>query len=170
MAKKTSLRDFQAYLADRLSTAAQGGRAASWLGVQAGERAWLVDLADGGEIIQTPLLTPVPLTKSWFAGIANIRGSLHSVVDFSAFCGGRPSAVNSNSRLLLIGSKFGSNAALIVTQMLGLRNPDQFKASSNDPDLPAWGVQCYEDSQGKRWHKLSVRELLADDRFMNIGA
>jgi twitching motility protein PilI len=38
MAKKTSLRDFQEYLAARLTTAAQGRGALSWLGVEAGER------------------------------------------------------------------------------------------------------------------------------------
>lgn len=170
MAKKTSLRDFQHYLAGRLSTAAQGGRAASWLGLRAGEQNWLIDLADSGEIIQAPQVSPVPLTQSWFAGIANIRGTLFAVTDLSAFCGGRPSSINTDSRLLLVGSKFGSNASLLVSQMLGLRNPEDFTASPGDPAQPGWGAQCYEDRQGKRWHKLSVRDLLADDRFMNIGA
>lgn len=170
MAQKTSLRDFQHYLAGRLSSAAQGGRAASWLGLQAGDQAWLVDLADSGEIIQAPQISPVPLTLPWFSGIANIRGNLFAVADFSAFCGGRPSAINASSRLLLVGSKYGSNAALLVTQMLGLRNPDDFTPADSDSTLPAWGCHCYEDRQGKRWHKLSVRELLADNRFMNIGA
>lgn len=170
MAKKTSLRDFQTYLAGRLSTAAQGGRAVSWLGVQAGEQFWLIDLADSGEIIQAPQVTAVPLTQPWFAGMANIRGSLYAVADFSAFCHGRPSAINASSRLLLVGSKFASNAALLVTKMLGLRNPDDFTPAESDATLPLWGSYCYDDRQGKRWHKLSVRELLADDQFMNIGA
>ena len=170
MAKKTSLRDFQHYLAGRLSSAAQGGRGASWLGLRAGDQHWLIDLADSGEIIQAPQVSPVPLTQAWFAGIANIRGNLFAVTDLSAFCGGRPTSVNADSRLLLVGSKFGSNAALLVTQMLGLRNPEDFTASASDADLPEWGQQCYEDRQGKRWHKLSVRDLLADDRFMHIGA
>lgn len=88
MAKKTSLRDFQAYLAGRLTTAAQGRSASSWLGVRAGEENWLIDLSDSGEIVQALKLTAVPLTRPWFAGIANIRGSLHAVADFSVFCGG----------------------------------------------------------------------------------
>jgi twitching motility protein PilI len=169
MAKKTSLRDFQEYLAGRLTTAAQGDRAVSWLGLQAGEQHWLIDLADSGEIIQAPQVTPVPLTQPWFAGIANIRGSLHAVADFSAFTGGRPSPINPNTRLLLVGTKFGSNAALLVSKMLGLRNPDDFTPLANDPALPAWGTRCYQDRQGTHWHRLSVRELLADHQFMNIG-
>ena len=46
MAKKTSLRDFQAYLAERILGAAQGRGASSWLGVQAGDDNWLIDLSD----------------------------------------------------------------------------------------------------------------------------
>ncbi len=169
MAKKTSLRDFQAYLAGRLTTAAQGRGASSWLGVQAGDENWLIDLADSGEIVQALKLTAVPLTRPWFSGIANIRGSLHAVADFSVFCGGAPTPRNNNTRLLLIGSKFGANAALLVTRMLGLKNPEDFSSEPADPAAPAWGAARYTDNQGGVWRKLSVRDLLADDNFMNIG-
>ena len=169
MAKKTSLRDFQAYLAERILGAAQGRGASSWLGVQAGDDNWLIDLSDSGEIVQAPKLTAVPLTRPWFAGIANIRGSLHAVADFSVFCGGAPTPRNNNTRLLLVGSKHGANAALLVTRMLGLKNPDDCAAAGADPAAPSWGAVRYTDSQGGVWRKLSVRDLLADNDFMNIG-
>jgi twitching motility protein PilI len=170
MAKKTSLRDFQQYLAGRLLGAAQGQAATFWLGVQAGEQNWLVDLSDCGEIVQTAKLTAVPLTKPWFAGIANIRGSLHTVADFSMFCGGAPTPRNASARLLLVGSKHGANCALLVTCMLGLKNPEDFTAGEVDPATPAWGALRFVDEQGNVWRKLSVRDLLIDNDFMNIGA
>ncbi len=169
MARKTSLRDFQAYLANRLSDAALGMGAASWLGVEAGGESWLVDLSDGGEIVQSSQLAPVPLTHPWFAGIANIRGNLHAVTDFSLFRGGPPIAHNANARLLLIGARHGVNAALLVSRMLGLKNPDDFTPQSADETMPAWGKARFADTHGNVWHKLSVRELLADQAFMNIG-
>ena len=169
MAKKTSLRDFQEYLAARLTTAAQGHGVLSWLGIQAGGEAWLLDLSDSGEIIQAPQLAPVPLTRAWFAGIANIRGNLHAVTDFSVFRGGVATPQNANARLLLIGAKHGSNAALLVSRMLGLKNPEDFTPAPPDATAPSWGGQCFADTQGKVWRKLSVRELLADPNFMNIG-
>ncbi len=169
MARKTSLRDFQEYLAARLVDAAQGHGAASWLGIEAGDEAWLVDLSDGGEIVQAPQLAPVPLTRPWFAGIANIRGNLYAVTDFSLFRGGVPIPHNSGMRLLLIGAKHGSNAALLVSRMLGLKNPGDFVAEAPQADDPPWCAQRYLDAQGKAWRKLSVRELLADHEFMNIG-
>jgi twitching motility protein PilI len=170
MARKTSLREFQEYLAGRLLGAAQGQHSASWLGVRVGDQDWLIDLTDGGEILQAPKLVPVPLTKASFAGLANIRGSLHAVTDFSVFCGGSPTPQNNNTRLLLIGSRYGSNAALLVTRMLGLKNPDDFTPQPADPDAPAWGAERFGSSDGAVWRKLSVRDLLADNDFMNIGA
>ena len=169
MAKKTSLRDFQEYLAGRLLGAAQGRGTSSWLGVQAGDDNWLIDLSDSGEIVQAPKLTVVPLTRPWFAGIANIRGSLFAVADFSVFCGGAPTPRNNNTRLLLVGGKHGANAALLVTRMLGLKNPDDFTAAVADAADPVWGAVRYKDSQGGVWRKLWVCDLLADNDFMNIG-
>jgi twitching motility protein PilI len=169
MAKKTSLRDFQEYLAGRILGAAQGRGTSSWLGVRAGDDNWLIDLSDSGEIVQAPKLTAVPLTRPWFAGIANIRGSLYAVADFSVFCGGVPTPRNNNTRLLLVGSKHGANAALLVTRMLGLKNPDDFVAAAADQADQAWGAARYTDGQGEVWRKLSVRDLLADNDFMNIG-
>jgi twitching motility protein PilI len=170
MGKKTSLSEFQAYLSGRLSHAAEGERRLSWLGMQAGDLLLLLDLADTGEIIQSPQIVPVPLTQAWFAGMANIRGNLFAVTDFSSFCGGRPEELKASSRLLLVGSKFGSNAALLVSRLLGLRNPENFTPVASPAARPAWQLACFDDQQGRRWHKLGVRELLADPHFMNIEA
>src|SRR5690348_11862161 len=117
--KKTSLRDFQQYLADRLKSAARGQVTSSLLGVKAGRENWLLELSDSGEIIQMPPLTPVPLTIPAFAGLANIRGNLYAVTDFSLFRSGEPTVLNAYTRLLLVGAKLGSNAALLVTRMQG---------------------------------------------------
>ncbi|MBE2258584.1 MAG: chemotaxis protein CheW [Candidatus Accumulibacter sp.] len=168
MTKKISLHDFQSYLAARL--AGTGDQtAAGLLGIQAGSEYWLLDLADSGEIVPLTPLTTVPLTRPWFAGIANIRGNLYSAVDFSAFLGKEPTPQNASSRLLLIGTRHGSNAALLVTRMIGLRNVEALNAEPSDPAAPAWAHESYSDNEGRRWKKLKVRELLADETFMDIG-
>jgi twitching motility protein PilI len=169
MSKKTSLRDFQSRLAERLASAAASRGALSWLGVEAGNEVWLLDLSDSGEIVQSPQLASVPLVQPWFCGIANIRGSLHAVTDFSVFRGGQSTVQNSNARLLLVGAKHGSNAALLVSRMLGLKKPEDFTPESQDVDAPVWARQRFADTQGKVWRKLSVRDLLVDQDFMNIG-
>ena len=168
MAKKGSLREFQAHLATRLAGANKQS-AAGLLGVQSGTDCWLLNLSDSGEIVPLAPLTSVPLTKPWFAGIANIRGNLYSVVDFSAFQGKEATPQNPSSRLLLIGTRHGNNAALLLTRMLGLRNMDDLTSVTAEPDAPAWANEAYTDNEGRRWKKLNVRCLLTDEDFMDIG-
>lgn len=168
MSKRSGLREFQAHLASRLA-GASGQSAAGLLGIQSGADYWLVSLADSGEIVPLPPLASVPLTKPWFAGMANIRGNLYAVSDLSAFQGKEPTPQNVSSRLLLIGTRHGNNAALLVTRMLGLRNADDLTPVPVEPDAPSWADEAYTDKEGRRWKKLKVRELLADESFMGIG-
>lgn len=170
MAKKISLREFQEHLAARLNVAAQGKASSALLGVQVGNDYWLLNLSDSGEIVPLPPLAPVPLTKPWFSGIANIRGNLYSVADFSALRGGEPTPTNSSSRLLLIGTRYGSNAALLVTRMLGLKNPETLTPTGSGEGKHPWEAEQLVDADGREWKKLNVRALLADPEFMEIGA
>ena len=71
--------------------------------------------------------------------------------------------------MLLIGTRHGNNAALLVTRMLGLRNIDDMTPAVPDADAPAWARQAFTDKEGRRWKMLDIRELLADERFMDIG-
>ena len=168
MAKKGSLREFQAHLAERLAGASEQS-AAGLLGVQSGADLWLLKLSDSGEIVPLTPLTTVPLTQPWFAGIANIRGNLYSVVDFAAFQGHPPTPQSASSRLLLIGTRYDSNAALLVTRLLGLRNIDDLTPAPAEPDAAPWAIEAYTDNEGRCWKMLDVRLLLADERFMEIG-
>ena len=180
MANKVSLRQFQQDLAQRLSSAKDEPASAARLGVQCGNAYWLIDLADAGEIVPVPELTPVPLTRPWFLGMANIRGSLFSVADFSAFSGGAPTPRGAENRLVLAGSRFGINAALLVSRMLGLRNPLQFEAASGGT-MAAWAGRQWQESgrdteQGggrsaaeRTWRELKVEHLVEDADFLNVG-
>ncbi len=167
MARKSSLREFQAHLAARLAGVGDQ-RAAGFLGVQSGADYWLIGLPDVGEIVPLPPLTGVPLTQPWFVGIANIRGNLHAVADFSAFRGKEATPRNATSRLLLIGTRHGNNAALLVTRMLGLRNIDDLTPAAADPEAPPWANEAYTDKEGRRWRELNIRRLFLDDTFMDI--
>ena len=86
---RSSLREFQERLARRLAEAA-GAERRGLLGFQCGSDNWLIRLAEAGEILPPPPLSAVPLTRPWFRGLANVRGSLYGVVDFAAFNGQPP--------------------------------------------------------------------------------
>lgn len=174
MAERISLREFQEGLVRRLTSAARGEDTRALLGVLSGGDHWLMNLSDAGEIVPLPQLTDVPLTKKWFAGIANIRGTLYSVVDFSGFRGGEPTLRNSDARLLLIGARHGTNSALLVSRALGLKNPESLEvvpAEKNQPDEDAkpWMGERYRDKQGTVWRMLRVKPLLGFPEFIDIG-
>lgn len=172
--KRISLREFQEGLVRRLTSAARGESSRALLGVLSGHDYWLMNLSDAGEIVPLPQLTAVPLTKKWFAGIANIRGTLYSVVDFSAFLGGEPTLRNSDARLLLVGARHGINSALLVSRTLGLKNPESLEASPPTEDRPEndtrpWVGECYRDKQGISWRVLRIKPLLGFAEFLDIG-
>jgi twitching motility protein PilI len=178
MATKVSLRQFQQDLAQRLSSAKDAPASSARLGVQCGKGYWLIDLEDAGEIVPVPELTEVPLTKPWFLGMANIRGSLFSVVDFSAFSGQEPTARSTDNRLVLAGSRFGINAALLVSRMLGLRSPRGFQSVPESAEAAAWAGQMWHEGGGasetmlqmRTWRELKMEHLVEDPGFLNVGA
>jgi len=169
MAKRISLREFQESLTQRLSSAQRGETARALLGIESGKDYWLLELSDSGEVVPLPPLTTVPLTKPWFAGIANVRGTLYSVVDFSAFRGGEPTRRNANARLLLVGARHGSNSALLVDRALGLRNVDELTPAPLPADAPPWSSERRSDSQGRNWTRVEIEALLDDPAFLDIG-
>lgn len=169
MAKRISLREFQQGLVERLTSAQRGEAPRALLGIQAGRDHWLLELPDTGEIVPLPALTPVPLTKPWFRGLANIRGSLYTVVDFSGFQGTEPTPVTSDARLVLANGRFGFSSALLVNRALGLRNLDQLELREQQADPRPWEGQHYSDNQGQVWKKLLIRELFTDPSFMEVG-
>jgi twitching motility protein PilI len=179
MAKRISLREFQQSLSERLLSARRGEGGQTLLGIESGAEdlpggsRWLVDLADSGEVVPLPQLTPAPLTKSWFAGIANIRGVLYSVVDFAAWRGGAPTPCNAQSRLLLVGARHGINSALLVRRSLGLRPQLAMHAvggaNAGGGETTHWLGGRFTDAQDITWTQLRIPALLADPDYLDIA-
>jgi twitching motility protein PilI len=168
MADRVSLRDYQRDLVERLRSTA-GGHIASKLGMQAGGESWLVDLADAGEVVPVPEISPVPLTRMWFKGVASIRGNLYSVVDFPAFLGGTAVTVGDQARLLLIGARFRMGSALLIDQSLGLRNPERLRLRAGAPRSP-WLRAEYDDVDGRVWKELDMAQLVRHPVFLMVAS
>jgi twitching motility protein PilI len=169
MAKRVSLREFQQGLVERLTSARRGEAARALLGVQAANDYWLLDLPDVGEILPLTALTAVPLTRPWFRGLANIRGTLYAVVDFASFQGAEPVALLPEARLLFANSRFGFQSALLVNRALGLRNPEQLDPRPDLVDPRPWVGEHYADTQGHVWKTLLIRELFGDPAFLDVA-
>jgi len=170
-AARLDLRSFQQELATRLASKTAAQVESSRLGIAAGDKRWLVRLADAGEVVAVPPIVAVPLTKPWFLGLANIRGNLHSVIDFPAFLGGPRVGAGSLARLILLAARGGADSiGIVVERVLGLRNLAQFTADDAAVPVASWQVASFRDADGCVWHEIDLALLARDPAFLQVSA
>jgi twitching motility protein PilI len=170
MARRTGLREFQLSVAERIRTASSRTAISSKLGFQVGAENWFVSLSQVNEVIPVPPIVTVPLTHSWFRGVSNVRGNLYSVLDFSAFKGGDITSPGAERRVILVSDRLVAGAGLLVSRMLGLRNPEQFTAAPRPADAPPWIAGAFTDAGATRWLELDLTALVREQRFLEVGA
>jgi twitching motility protein PilI len=149
MANREALRDLQSRLAGRLQAAP--GEIFPWAGVQ-----------------------PVPYTKPWFLGIANLRGTLAGVIDLASLLGhgvARSEPALAESSLLAFNAALEVNAALLVDRLQGLRSADAFVRTEAAPEhSPAFFGPVHIDEAGHRWQELQLQRLSQTSEFLSIRA
>ena len=169
MSKRVSLREFQEGLASRLKAAAGEAAPSARLGFEAGGERWLAKLDSSGEVLQVPEIQRVPLTRDWFLGVTNIRGSLYGVSDFGAFLGHAAAVRGPENRLLLVGQPFGVNCALLVSRLTGLRNLSDYTSEEPTGQRAAWSGSAWRDKDGQLWRELDAERLLQQREFLEIA-
>ena len=172
-ARRERLREFQSSLSERLLRAQSAPVASNRLGLQIGSSRILVDLVEAGEILVIPSITPVPLVKAWYRGIANVRGNLIGIVDLSLFAGGEATPLDQDSRVLTFGSELRFAGGILISRMLGLRNAADLQAASDDAATPSrfapWVRARRVDAQGLHWEELELAALIRDERYLRIA-
>lgn len=163
MSKRFNLREFQQQVLDRLQAQTAGDSRQSTLGIQLGQENWLVDMTDISEVMPMPPLTPVPLTKNWYCGVANVRGNLYSIIDLNTYTRQEATARDTHNRVMLLGQRFAFNTGLLVSRVLGLRNTEGWAQSEDN------GAISLRDPDGQIWHKLDIHQLLSQPEFLQIG-
>jgi twitching motility protein PilI len=176
MAKDSQLRDYQSSILARLEEAKKKGAetAAGYLGVVIGDRNVLVNLQEISETMPVEEIQAVPLVKSWFLGVANVRGVLYAINDLSQMIGQKMTTVSSNARLLLMSDAVASHVAFVVEKMIGLRRLDEMtvvkdrpQANSLQEELASICLrpEVYLDAENRVWHVLDCRQLVQSKEF-----
>jgi twitching motility protein PilI len=166
MAKKFNLREFQTTLSQQLQAAASRDNTGSRLGFRVGE----VSLSDTEEVIPVPPIVKVPGARRWFRGVANIRGNLFAVSDFSDFMEQGVTPEHADCRLLIPHHDFGVNAALLVRSTLGLKNINRYQLRSDRVAPHPWVVRHYADEAGSDWCDMDFGQLLGNPEFLKVEA
>lgn len=174
MANREALRELQHRLAERMQAAKREQRGQSWLAVECRGHGLLLPLEQAGEIFAPTALMPVPHTRDWFAGVANLRGGLHGVVDLARFLGLPDSSdgAREQSRLIAFSLALGLNCALLVDRLAGLRSAEQMHADTARADQarPAFASGRWLDESRRPWQALDLAALARDEQFLSIVA
>ncbi|QJE00602.1 chemotaxis protein CheW [Massilia forsythiae] len=180
-ARRTRLRRYQEQLLERVQAARTGsGARTHQLGVEIGGAAYLLDLAEAGEIVPVPVLSPVPLTRPWYLGLASIRGNLVGVVDLAGFfaerdADGAPAApaaaaaapIPASARIVTLAPGLGLPCGLLATRVAGLRQAADMRPLDAADDDGAGGRLV--DAGGKVWTPLALAALARDERFLQVA-
>lgn len=170
MSKRISIKEFQEALSEKLESAAATEPVSTVLGVLIGTERWLVNMADVGEVLQVPKITQVPLTHSWFLGMANVQGDLYGIADLAAYFGGVSTKVDQKTRILLVSPRFDVNSGLLVNRTLGIRNVSDFERIEDGNSSKLGVSSSYKDGQGQYWNELNLQDLVRDEEFLQVAA
>lgn len=124
------------------------------------------------EILNPPATTPVPGAKPWILGLANVRGSLMTVVDLAWYLTGMRTPVTAHSRLLSTSMQ-KAPLGLLIDEVLGQRHFIEGEASDSElAGSPVLGGLVRRKHQvGKEeWHELELDKLFSSQEFLNGAA
>ncbi|MCC2656589.1 MAG: chemotaxis protein CheW [Panacagrimonas sp.] len=152
---------------------AAGGRGQIWQGLafRQGERWMVTPKDDVREVIPPPRFTRVPNSKPWLAGVANVRGSLLTLVDLGLLSGGDGSASGRTARVLVLNSD-QMQAGFLVDEVAGYRQftaVEQAPAEVSPGDAMAPYVLGGFSREGRAWQVLSLHKLAQSETLRRAG-
>jgi twitching motility protein PilI len=143
----------------------------SGLGFVVGDFHLLVTLEDVAEVVKVPRLTRVPGAKPWVKGIANLRGTVITAVEFTGFLGLEKRRSTLQRRLLVFSAE-GWTSALIVDEIYGMRafyDGDQTAhCETLTTSLKSYVAEAYR-SDDVVWHVFKPSRLLNDSAFLTTA-
>ena len=144
-----------------------------WLALTVGGAQVVVPLAQCGEIHATASVQPVPHTKPWLLGVANLKGQVHAVVDLAGYLGLPPAAPprgdSVRGPLIALPPALGVPAALLASSLRGMRPAAALRAVAA-VDRPAWAQGAWPDAQAQTWWAVDVGQLTRQLRFIDVAA
>lgn len=162
--------EYQHALSGQIESAGKNDGSSAVLGVAVGDDRYLIPMTEVSEVIPTPKLARVPLTQSWFLGLANVRGNLYGITDLGAYLGRHSVPFNLKSRILLVSPDNKFYGGFIVNSMLGIRSLSEFTpVEPGRKKLPKNVITQYKDTEERLWWQLSLFELIRDAKFLQIA-
>lgn len=136
-------------------------------GFRAKKMNFLISGRDLIEMTAPTTLEPLPVAKPWVSGVANVKGTVYTVTDFSMLLGGEQIK---RGKFLLLGNDVMPGSALFIESFSGFYDPTKIGSPVEDPkmkSMPQWVVSCFEVN-GARHYLIDAMLLANDHRFSKL--
>lgn len=145
-----------------------------WSGVTfgLGESRLTCNIARIQEILSLPRSTPVPGARPWIIGLANVRGSLLTIIDLTWFLTGERSPVTQRSRLLAT-SLHKAPIGLMIDEVFGQRHfleSDAVEAELPEDSSLSRVIRKQYSFGPETWQELDLDRLFNLTDFLNGSA
>jgi twitching motility protein PilI len=145
-----------------------------WAGVifRIGDERLACSIEQVHEFLPIPAFTPVPGTKPWILGLANVHGDLLTVIDLAWFLNGERSRVSMRTRLLAASLR-GRPVGLLVDEVFGQRHfvTEEGKAARLPKSSPLKAFVHKQYRSGKEvWREFDLDTLFTTPEFLNGAA
>lgn len=145
-----------------------------WSGVafRLGDLRLVTALDEVTEVLPCPSFTPVPGTRPWVKGVANVRGNLITIVDLSEHFD-KPKVFLDDAARLMVMNVPGLSAGLLVHEVLGLRHFDEETERQQLPELDD-PVMAHVKGAFLRddvlWGEFDMKSLAENAAFVHVAA
>jgi len=145
-----------------------------WAGVifRIGDSRLACNVKQVHQFLPVPSYTPVPGTKPWILGLANVGGDLLTIVDLAWFLNGKRSMLSMRTRLL-VATLRGRPIGLLVDEVFGQRHfvSDDGKSTQlpKNSTLRSFVHMQYRSGQDV-WQELNLETLFSTTEFLNGAA
>lgn len=161
----------QRSLAHQAGDSAREQKTSNWSGVgfRLGDYRLACRIDRVEEVIAFPPYTPLPGSKNWLLGIANVRGNLAPLVDLGWYLFKTRTPVTARTRLLLTRFQ-GRLAGLIIDEVFGQRHfhTDDLSTNADWDATPLAGLVSQSFPAGdSNWGVLRLEMLEQRSDFMN---
>lgn len=144
----------------------------SGVGFRVGEIYLVSAMDEVSEILTYPSMTKIPSAYNWVRGLANIRGILLPIMDFTGVIDGTTSSISRTSRVLMVRHE-DMQTGLVVDEVFGMRHFFDEDKTSQLPDMSEQ-LRTYMKGAYRKgdqtWGVFSMLNLVRSDEFRNVAS
>lgn len=145
-----------------------------WAGVGFRLRGWrfVCSMSEVAELLKYPAIAPIPRTKAWVRGMANVRGTLLPIMDLNGFLGDHGPSLTRLSRVLVVPME-NAYTGLLVDEVFGVQHFPRESLGEAPGDLdPRYApfVTGSVEHDGEDWLVFSMQALVEAPQFLMVAS